>query len=124
MTAVVQITSRMGTATRALRRDPFLFAQARSFTLNGVPPGWNADAACLGKDPDIFFPTTETGKAGFVNYRPAYDLCLSCPVQAECLAQAMIDEAGKWRFGVVGGLSPRERTDLAKKWRRADGVAS
>jgi len=66
---------------------------------------WAAQAACRGLDVELFFSTspmtTEAAKA----------VCRDCPVQAECLEEAMAIE--DCRHGIFGGLTPDERDRLA-----------
>lgn len=61
---------------------------------------WWKHAACHGKDVNLFYPSKGE------NARPAKRICAICPVQAECL-----DDAVKTRepWGVRGGLTERER---------------
>jgi WhiB family transcriptional regulator, redox-sensing transcriptional regulator len=73
---------------------------------------WQSKAACLGADPDIFFPPQYAGRGA--NDR-AKAICKPCEVREECLDDAM--ENGE-RMGVWGGMSERERRKL-KKARRA-----
>jgi WhiB family transcriptional regulator, redox-sensing transcriptional regulator len=56
---------------------------------------WQDLAACVGTDPDAFFP--EQGG----NSRAAKRICMTCDVREECLQYALDnDEAGVW-----GGMS-------------------
>ncbi|MFF4374573.1 WhiB family transcriptional regulator [Nocardiopsis dassonvillei] len=66
----------------------------------GGPGGWQAYAACRGQDPDLWFP----GQGGSV--RAAKRMCRMCPVQINCLAEAM--KRGEL-YGVWGGASEDER---------------
>lgn len=74
-----------------------------------------ADAACRGASDEVFFPSSGRGP---VAYRWARMFCDSCPVRAECLADAMEHERNQgirqMRHGFWGGLSPDERARLAK----------
>lgn len=65
------------------------------------PTEWQDRAACLGVDPEIFFP--ERGGSS----KPARAICAGCEVREDCL-EANIKEP----FGVVGGTSERERRRL------------
>jgi WhiB family redox-sensing transcriptional regulator len=56
-------------------------------------------------DPEIFYPE----KGG--STKAAKAVCAKCPVRAECLADSLANET---RFGVLGGLSERERRKLIK----------
>ncbi|WP_028648688.1 WhiB family transcriptional regulator [Nocardiopsis sp. CNT312] len=62
--------------------------------------GWQAHAACRGMDPDLWFPA----QGGAV--RAAKRVCRACPVQVNCLAEAM--RRGE-PYGVWGGASEEER---------------
>jgi len=62
------------------------------------------NAACIGEDPDFFFPddmaTTVKAKA----------VCAACPVQKDCLATAV----SQGLEGVWGGTTETERASLTK----------
>jgi WhiB family redox-sensing transcriptional regulator len=60
---------------------------------------------CAETDPESFFPE----KGGSV--REAKQTCMACEVRTDCLTYAL--EHGE-RFGVWGGLTERERRQLAK----------
>lgn len=64
---------------------------------------WQADAACRGVDPDLFFP--ERGEST----REAKEICGICPVRRACLEHAL---AHGERHGIWGGTSERERRRL------------
>jgi WhiB family redox-sensing transcriptional regulator len=75
---------------------------------------WEASAACAEVDPELFYPP-RGGNNGADAKRICWD---ACPVRAECLDDAMADEAGKGpkqRFGIRGGLGPCERARLAEE---------
>lgn len=63
-------------------------------------PAWQFHAACLGSDPDLFFP--ERGEST----KEAKAICATCPVKAECMEYAT---SGVEKFGIWGGTSERER---------------
>lgn len=67
------------------------------------PPAWVAEGLCAQVDPELFFPE----KGG--STREAKQVCLACPVRAECLAYALDNRE---RFDVWGGASQRERHRL------------
>lgn len=72
---------------------------------------WTQLSRCFEMDPTIFFCPPDT-KITDTYYEPARAVCQKCPVSAECLAHAIIEE--RWEpqnsiFGVRGGLIPRER---------------
>lgn len=73
---------------------------------------WQDRAACKGISQDVFFPDNPGGQESV--YRPAQRFCAECEVTDQCLAFAMEHESGqRFRFGVYGGKTPRERTVLA-----------
>ena len=75
---------------------------------------WASDAACRGIGPDELFVR------GAEQHR-AKQVCQSCPVRTECLAEAL-DNQIEW--GVWGGTTERERRALLRRrpnvtsWRR------
>lgn len=77
-------------------------------------PDWQNQAACKGVPHEVFFPDNPGGKESV--YNQARGFCEKCSVVDKCLAYAMEFEQGKRdRFGMFGGLSPRERVLLDKK---------
>lgn len=67
---------------------------------------WRDSALCAQTDPDAFYP--ENGGST----RAAKRICADCPVQNECLLDAL--DRGE-EFGVWGGLSRAERRRLKKQ---------
>jgi WhiB family redox-sensing transcriptional regulator len=61
---------------------------------------WRDEAACRsGVDPELFFPVFEAGLK--LTVRRAKAICQACPVQSECLDEALaVDE----KFGIFGGV--------------------
>jgi len=78
------------------------------------PLTWADRAACQGQDLDAFFTESAAGVAA------AKQICRSCPVRQLCLAEALRAEDGS-RYGIYGGLTPDERTELAGKEPRGTG---
>ena len=75
-------------------------------------PDWQEKAACRGVPTEIFFPENPGGQDSV--YNKAREFCRKCEVTQQCLAYALEHETGqRCRFGVFGGLSPRERSQLA-----------
>jgi len=91
--------------TRDLRRDP-------------SPPArweWPENAACAGMDPTIFFPK----RGGHHDvYAPARAICRACPVRFPCLEETMRSELVGNRHGMAGGLTPAERDNVHRLFRR------
>ena len=69
-------------------------------------PTWRDDAACLGMDPDLFFPPP-----GWYGAEEAKAICQGCPVRAECLEYALQTRPV---YGIWGGLNHNERWDVAR----------
>ena len=63
---------------------------------------WWHNAGCLGTDPEVFFPVSET--AGQVEQAKA--ICRRCDVTEECLSWAL--QSGQ-DHGVWGGMTPAGR---------------
>jgi len=83
---------------------------------------WRDRAACLGEDPELFFPDGNTGPA-LLQLEAAKAVCRRCEVVEACLRFAI--ESGQ-DAGVWGGLSDDERRALKRRVaraRRADPVA-
>jgi Transcription factor WhiB len=76
---------------------------------NESDESWREDAACRGKDTDLWF---QSGQA-----TAALACCNRCPVTGECLGMVMRAERDTLadRFGIYGGLWPRQRAALAGK---------
>lgn len=66
---------------------------------------WTRFSACADQDPDALFVQ---GKA----QRTAKVVCRTCPVVAECLADALDSRID---FGVWGGMTQRERRALLRR---------
>lgn len=67
---------------------------------------WAVNAACAHTDPDALFVR---GAA----QRQVRQVCFSCPVRVQCLADAL---DSKITFGVWGGLTERERRALMRQY--------
>ena len=72
---------------------------------------WRSKAACLDKDPELFFPVGNTGPA-LLQIEEAKAVCQKCDVMTACLKFAL--ESGQ-DSGVWGGLSEEERRALKRR---------
>ena len=83
---------------------------------------WRVGAACLAKDPELFFPLG-TGSEAVAQTVEAKSVCRDCRARQACLEWALgRDGRGRVRgeFGVWGGLSETERrTERRRRSRRA-----
>ena len=77
-------------------------------------PDWRTQAACLDRDPELFFPhpSDET-----VADQVALKWCSTCPVTEQCLKAALAFERGQdsMRFGIWGGRTPEERARIDRQ---------
>ena len=74
-----------------------------------APNDWRRDSLCAGEPGGVFFITR--GQSS----RPAKFVCAICPVQPDCLDEALGEGAkGAAEFGIFGGTTPRERRRLRK----------
>ncbi len=74
------------------------------------PVDWQLLAACRGVDSSLFFhPEGERGAARSARENSAKEVCMRCPVRAECAAHAL---AVREPYGVWGGLTEDEREEL------------
>jgi len=75
------------------------------FQSNEEDKDWQAQANCMGVDPDLFFP--ERG----ASTKEAKEVCRGCVVREDCLEFAL---ANGEKFGIWGGMSERERRRLRR----------
>jgi WhiB family redox-sensing transcriptional regulator len=78
---------------------------------------WLSDAACIGEDPELFFPIGTSPLAADQAVR-AKAICRSCSVRSACLEWSLVtyQDAGVW-----GGLDEEERREIRRLRRRANG---
>lgn len=67
---------------------------------------WQKRGACFGYPVEIFHPEEPN------EYRRAVKICERCVVKPRCLEFALELPASADRFGVYGGLTPRQRRRL------------
>ena len=81
-----------------------------------VPAGrdWRRAAACVGVDPELFFPAAESGPVHDAQVAAAKTVCARCPVVAACLTEAL----ARIPYGVAGGLTEDERRTLRRRDRQ------
>jgi len=72
---------------------------------------WRHGAACVGQDPELFFPVSSTGPGAW-EAEQARAVCQRCPVATPCLVWAL--EAGI-DHGVWGGRTEEERRSLRRR---------
>ncbi|WP_331722310.1 WhiB family transcriptional regulator [Streptomyces canus] len=76
--------------------------------------------ACVGEDPELFFPIGDTGPA-LLQIEEAKAVCRRCPLIESCLQGAL--ERGE-AAGVWGGLSEKERRSLQRRAARKRAAAA
>lgn len=72
---------------------------------------WAAFRACVGMDPNLFFPDSPL----IIKRREAMKTCGQCAVQPECLEYAL--SQGPSLHGIWGGTTHSQRNKLRKKLR-------
>lgn len=72
---------------------------------------WRSKAACLGVDPELFFPIGNTGPA-IAQAAEAKAVCATCEVRETCLEWALENNQDS---GVWGGLGEDERRALKRR---------
>ncbi|GHD43003.1 WhiB family transcriptional regulator [Streptomyces galbus] len=86
---------------------------AEAYGCPTTPPHWRDRAACIGEDPEIFFPLSD-GLAAGADARAAMAVCRRCPVLLDCRSWAV--EHGE-DDGIWGATTAAQRRAL----RRAGG---
>ena len=79
---------------------------------------WRTRAACIGQDPELFFPVSEKGPCA-LQTQEALAVCAGCPALRECREWSL---ATRQPHGISGGLTEAERVALlagSKNERRA-----
>jgi WhiB family redox-sensing transcriptional regulator len=71
---------------------------------------WLRQAACVGEDPELFFPVGTQGPA-LRDVTAAKRVCARCPVAFECLDWALSNGPTS---GVWGGTCEKERVALLR----------
>ena len=79
--------------------------------------GWRERAACIGQNPELFFPIGSAGPA-LTQAAAAKAVCAQCAVREECLHFAL--RTGQ-EYGIWGGLTEDERQYIR---RRKGGAAT
>lgn len=92
--------------SRVARRDTIKSAQLSSDAV--VADKWWERANCKGHDTDMWFPSDD----GPNGYAYARRVCRRCPVQLECLTDALDRNS---THGMFGGLTPRERSQITNR---------
>jgi WhiB family redox-sensing transcriptional regulator len=69
----------------------------RRATERATEHDWRDEAACLGEDPEIFFPLSDSLSPG-AEARAALSVCRRCPVLLDCRSWAVEhgEDAGIW----------------------------
>lgn len=81
-------------------------------THNGHKPHeWMDRAACVGTDPEIFFPARGHSEVA----EQAVAICDNCPVKLPCVKMALRNERSGYEHGIWGGTTTEDR-----KWIKAN----
>jgi WhiB family redox-sensing transcriptional regulator len=79
-----------------------------------LQPTWRHQAACQGKEAELFFPPgpVEPRDARLAREAVAKRICSTCPVRMLCLEYAL---AVREPYGIWGGLNEYERRRLLSR---------
>jgi WhiB family transcriptional regulator, redox-sensing transcriptional regulator len=79
-----------------------------------LQPTWRHQAACQGKEAELFFPPgpVEPRDARLAREAVAKRICGTCPVRMMCLEYAL---AVREPYGIWGGLNEYERRRLLSR---------
>lgn len=80
---------------------------------------WRNNALCKGKDTEMFYPEMSV-KGAIKAVRAIKAICRMCPVAVECLQCALDNNE---TFGIWGGMTPKERTQIRKNKIPAKDIA-
>jgi WhiB family transcriptional regulator, redox-sensing transcriptional regulator len=67
-------------------------------------------------DPDQWFPVAKDAVSAREEAADAIDVCVSCPVRAECLEYSLRHGSDFGVYGVWGGMVEGERRVLRRRW--------
>ena len=84
---------------------------------------WRESASCIGHDPDLWFAGLDTDTPSHTaadreNTRRAIAICAGCPVQTECLEDAIGMGAAGDVAGIRGGVTVDARRRVRKSRKR------
>ena len=81
---------------------------------------WMRDAACVGMDPELFFPIGSQEPSAVVRAT-----CQGCPVREPCLTYSLGSYNTQMLAGVWAGLTEEERRrENTRRLRAARGVSA
>lgn len=80
------------------------------------PETWMADAACIGHDPELWYPDDRGRGGAESSLRTAFakSICASCPSRLPCLEYSMQTEPGWTKHGIWGGMTADARRGLGR----------
>lgn len=79
-------------------------------------PDWRDHAACLGKDPEDWFPVSELESGiALAHIESVKAICSECPMAGSCLSWALETQQ---QHGIWGGLTVKERANLKRSHNR------
>lgn len=85
------------------------------FNWVGLPFHERERVLCRDAEQDFWYPSY--GGTGVIQTRRAKEICAGCELRESCLERAMEFEGTRCaqdRYGIWGGLTPRERAALAR----------
>ena len=92
---------------------------ARVAPASGQRADWRHEAACAGRDPELFFPDSAAPAAARAQIAAAKQVCRRCPVTMTCLSWAL---ASGQQAGIWGGTTEQERHRLSRRLRASGAM--
>lgn len=108
--SIPQIADHIGCSQKAVIRAR---AVVRVRPPDPTPPvshAWRDRAACVGHDPETFFPGHTETTSALADIAAAQAICARCPVKADCLAWAIAHKVD----GIWGGTTETGRRKLRR----------
>lgn len=102
------------TCCRICRSNFMRGTRMPTLDIRPTPAPWMAEASCRNMSVDLFFPQRGADSI----YGALRMTCFACKVRLACLDDALVYEAapgGHLRFGLRGGMTPKEREVEARR---------
>jgi WhiB family redox-sensing transcriptional regulator len=96
-----------------IEKAPVPRVTVKPISVDESDPTWRDKAACLGMDPEDWFPVSELESGSALTHVEIVKaICYRCPVIDSCLSWAMDTQQ---QFGIWGGMTAKERASLKRR---------
>jgi hypothetical protein len=93
---------------KPMARNPYDIISVYNY--EPIDNSWKKNANCLDAPTEAMFPVLKSGDSSPKVWQKGLAYCQNCPVKQECLEYTLYyEEKTGRRFGVWGGLTPRQR---------------